>query len=500
MRWDFWLLFQHVVSDFLIAIAYFSIPAALVVFVRLRKDVDFGILFWLFSAFIFSCGMTHLFEIYVLWRPEYWIAGWMKAITAAVSVATAIVLWRIIPQALKIPSVNQLEAANENLRSELKRRQEAELSNQQKDEFLATLSHELRTPLNAIMGWTHLLSMESPSAEQVKEGTEVIARNARMQAQLINDLLDLSGIAVGKIKIDPLQVNLKHVVESAMAVVKLDARQRNITLSLDMPEEPVLVAGDAKRLQQIVWNLLNNAVKFTPTGGSVGAVVRREQREAVVSIVDSGIGIDPDFLPLIFERFRQADSSTTRVRGGLGIGLSLARELVLLHGGTIEAKSDGRDKGSTFTIRIPLDPSTHQPSAASVSEEPSHLLQGRRILIIDDHEDSRQVAAEVCAFAGAIVQTADSARDAWKILEEKVPDVILCDLAMPGEDGFEFARECRKRDDLKNVIFVAVSAMTRDTDRLAASTAGYHAHVAKPLEPSELLATIQSLIRSKLID
>jgi signal transduction histidine kinase/CheY-like chemotaxis protein len=495
MRWDFWLLFQHVVSDSLIAIAYFSIPAALVTFVRMRRDVNFGVLFWLFSAFIFSCGMTHLFEIYVLWRPEYWLAGWMKLITAAVSVLTAVMLWRIIPQALKIPSVNQLAAANEELRLELRRRREAELSNIHKDEFLTTLSHELRTPLNAIMGWIHLLKAAEPTPEQVREGMEVIGRNAKAQAQLINDLLDLSGIVAGKIKVDPVPVNVRAVVEAAVSDVKLEARQREITLESELADEHLWISGDAKRLQQIVWNLLNNAVKFTPAGGKVSAVCERTGSEVLVRIVDTGIGIAADFLPYIFDRFRQEDSTTTRTRGGLGIGLSLARELVLLHGGSIEAVSEGKGKGSTFTIRFPLAKPGQQGTKLQLKEDFNEMLQSKRILIVDDDADSRLVVSEVCSYAGGVVDTAESAEAAWELLRRNKPDVILCDLAMPGQDGFNFMGELRRRPELEKVPAIAVSAMARDADRIAALAAGFQEHIAKPIESSELLAAIGRLLK-----
>ncbi len=368
MRWDFWLLVQHVVSDLLIAAAYFSIPAALMTVVHRRRDLSFGLLCWLFSLFIFSCGVTHLFEIYVLWRPEYWLAGWAKVFTAAASVTTAIVLWKFIPAAIQIPSPQQLAEVQEEVETESKLRAEAERGSRLKDDFLATLSHELRTPLTAILGWTQLLETGALGEEKTREAIRIIERNARSQAQLINDLLDLSAITSGKMRIEFAEVNLTEVIKSAMGTVLPLAASRGIQLLCDEGGNvPHFVSGDAERLEQVIWNLLINALKFTPEGGRVDIALREDGSSIQIRVTDNGAGITKEYLPQIFKKFTQADNTLARSKGGLGIGLALANELVQLHGGSIHAESAGPGQGSSFTVDLPLSATVVEKAARGVT-------------------------------------------------------------------------------------------------------------------------------------
>ncbi len=492
MQWDFWLLTQHVTSDLLIAAAYFSIPVALVTFVRKRKDVTFSFIFWLFSLFIFSCGITHLLEIYLLWHPLYWVAGWAKTLTAVASVATAIVLWRVIPQALQIPSHHELESANTELQEQLRMREEAERGSRQKDDFLATLSHELRTPLNAILGWVQLLEEGHIPKNKQAEALEVIARNARSQAQLINDLLDLSGIAAGKMRMENQAVNLNDVVKGALATVMPTAAQQGVRLEGRIPAADHVIQGDNRRLQQVVWNLLSNALKFTPSEGRVEVAVTGNASEAVLTVTDTGIGIESKFLPQVFERFKQADGGTTRTRGGMGIGLALAREIVLLHGGQIHAASAGLGFGSTFTVRLPKSSFTSEDPEASKAKFSAQCLAGHFILVAEDDADSRNLFLEICRQAGAEVVAAATAEEALDAANARRPSALVSDIAMPGHDGIWLIRRIRERHG--NIPAIAVSAFAHKEDRAAARDAGFHLHLSKPVEPSELLRSLNRLL------
>lgn len=495
MRWDFWLLLQHVLSDGAIALAYFSIPAALVTFVRLRRDIDFGFLFWLFSLFIFSCGLTHLMEIYVLWNPVYWWAGWVKVLTAVASVTTAIVLWRVIPAAVKIPTPGQMRAVEASRDNESQRRAEVERGARLKDEFLATLSHELRTPLNAISGWADLLERGAVPPEKTREALATIRRNAQTQTQLISELLDLSAIAAGKVTLQIEPTDVRGVIDSALAALTPAASAKAIVFVRPGPNPEVpLIAADPKRLQQLIWNLVANSVKFTPEHGRVVVGLGSEAGQIRIFVQDNGEGIPADFLPHVFDRFSQADATTTRTRGGLGIGLALAREIALLHGGDISVSSEGVGRGTRFTVVLPATPAPESSPVDRAPVEIPRLLAGRRILIVDDDTDSRLLHEEICRKAGAVVIAAASAAEGLGKFEKEKPDILLTDLAMPGQDGIWLLKEVRKSASAAAIPAIAVTAHAGGEMLVAAKAAGFQKFLTKPVNPADLVRTVAAAL------
>jgi len=387
------------------------------------------------------------------------------------------------------------------LQSEQKARSDAERESQMKDQFLATLSHELRTPLNAIVGWSQVLNSGIPSQEDLQEGLLVIERNARAQTQLIEDLLDMSRIITGKLRLDVQRVELPAVIAAAVSAVQHAADARGIRLQQVIDPLAGPVTGDPARLQQVVWNLLSNAVKFTPPGGRVQVVVERVNSHVEISISDTGMGIKPDFLPYVFDRFRQADSTTTRSHGGLGIGLAIVKHLVELHGGQVRAKSPGENQGATFIVALPVslvhheEPAVNPPRKAASDSgdmECPPQLEGVRVLVVDDEPDTRTLMRKVLAGCGADVTTAGSVDEALKAFKERVPDVLVSDIGMPGRDGYELIGEVRKMSlrDGGGVPAVAITAFARSEDRRRSLMAGFDMHASKPVEPSELLAVI----------
>jgi PAS domain S-box-containing protein len=388
-------------------------------------------------------------------------------------------------------------------------RAEAERVSLMKDEFLATLSHELRTPLNAILGWAQFLNASTGSHETLGEGLAVIERNARLQAQLIEDLLDMSRIIAGKVRLDVQQVDLQEVVHAAVASVRhaADAKEIRLQVVLDPLAGPV--RGDPGRLQQCFWNLLTNAIKFTPKGGKVQVSLERVNSHLEVCVSDNGQGIRPEFLPHLFERFRQSDSSTSRHHGGLGLGLSIVKHLIELHGGTVRAKSAGEGQGATFCVELAVAV-LHQPGGGAIRESSNkeaaagfHLaspadlpsLAGITVLAVDDEPDSRGLVRHVLEDCGATVLIAGSASEALELLVRHRPDLILSDIGMPGEDGYEFIRKVRALGPGSGgrTPAAALTAYARNEDRLRALRAGYQTHIAKPVDPAELAAVVASL-------
>ncbi len=375
---------------------------------------------------------------------------------------------------------------------------EAQEANRVKDEFLGVVSHELRTPLNAILGWARMLRTGAVREGAQPRALEAIERNASHQARLIDDLLDASRITVGKLRLDATIVEFGQVVESAVQSVLPGATAKGIRLQSICETANVPVFADANRLQQIVWNLLSNAVKFTPQKGAIEVHVHRVEDEAVMRVIDNGRGIHADLIPHIFERFRQGDGTLTRNAGGLGLGLSIVRHLVEAHGGTIVAESLGPDKGSTFTVRLPISrpntiPSTN-PMPATVKGDTRKLV-GLGILVIDDEPDAREILEEILTQAGATVKLAADAAEALRILSDFNPDLIISDLAMPGEDGLSLMRKIRARtpDRVASIPAIALTAYTRTEDRIQALNAGFQMHVPKPVDPKEIVATVASL-------
>jgi diguanylate cyclase len=385
------------------------------------------------------------------------------------------------------------------LERERKARSQAESLSAMKDEFLATLSHELRTPLSAILGWAVMLRRGVRDEATLQRGLETIERNARAQASLIEDLLDMSRIIAGKVRLDVQELNPASFIEAAVATVHPAAMAKNIELdtALDAAAGPIL--ADPSRLQQVMWNLLSNAVKFTPPNGRVRVTLEQLQAQVVIKIADSGIGIPAQFLPHVFDRFRQADSSTTRRHGGLGLGLSIARQLVEMHGGSIEVASCGEGAGATFTMRFPQRRKgaplpAGMAAGAGTPPVAAADLSGVRVLVVDDMVDTLDLAAQVLAASGASVVVADNAEQALMAAKDEAFDVIVSDIGMPGLDGYELAQRLRAQG--LGVPMIALTAFTREEDRERGMKAGFDAYLRKPLEPGELVAAIARNVRS----
>jgi len=399
-----------------------------------------------------------------------------------------------------ISELQRSEEARDQLLGRAERaRAEAEAANRIKDEFLATLSHELRTPLTSLLGWSSVLREAKRDEKVLNQGLEAIDRNARVQAQLIDDLLDVSRIVSGKLNLDVRPLDISSVTRAAINVVRPAADAKGI--ALDYWAEPGLgaISADSARLQQIIWNLLSNAVKFTPQSGKISVRLEQDGSDARVTVQDTGQGIDHEFLPRVFDRFRQADSSTTRSFGGLGLGLAIVRHLVELHGGTVSAHSDGVNKGATFSATFPLLTDRTEPVAISHSGEMScfeiRSLEGLRVLLVDDEAEARQILSTVITRTGAEVKTCNSASEALAKLAEWKPDVILSDIAMPDEDGYSFIGKVRSlpRDQGGDIPAAALTAYARDVDRRQSLAAGYQMHIAKPISAGQLVTMIAKL-------
>jgi len=389
-------------------------------------------------------------------------------------------------------------------------RSEAERTSRMKDEFLATLSHELRTPLNAVLGWANALRIGRPQPADLTEGLEAIERNARAQAQMIDDLLDMSGIISGKVRLDVQRLDLPALVAASIDTVRASAATKGVRLQVVIDPLDASISGDPGRLQQVFWNLLNNAIKFTPREGRVQVLLERVDSHVEVSIIDTGEGISPEFLPYIFDRFQQADASTTRRYRGLGLGLAIVKQLVELHGGTVRAKSAGRGKGAAFTVSLPLIilhplDEWQRPHPQSKSQDVPPLstvsLESVTVLVIDDESDARDLLKRLLESAGAAVYLAGSAEDGMAQLLIKPVDVLICDIGMPDGDGFSLMRRIRGLNDTHKsaVAAVALTAYARMEDRTEAIRSGFQNHLPKPVEPAELLAVVRSLANPRSI-
>jgi PAS domain S-box-containing protein len=393
--------------------------------------------------------------------------------------------------------------------AERRLRAEAEDANRTKDEFLATLSHELRTPLTAMLGWTRMLRMKALDEATSAHALETVERNAKAQAQLIEDLLDVSRIITGKLRLDARPIELMPVIEAAIDAVRPAAEAKSIKIVTRLDASAGPVSGDPSRLQQVAWNLLANAVKFTSRGGHVEVRMRRVDSQVELIVSDTGQGISSEFLPYVFDRFRQADGSSTRLHGGLGLGLAIVRHLVELHGGTVSADSAGVGQGATFHVQLPLLPSTvadfglrpedHAAEKSAILNPRSAALKGLRVLVVDDEEDARALIRTVLERQGAEVVAVGSAREALRELSARKPDVIVSDIGMPDEDGYALIRQVRERgaDDGGWTPAAAVSAYVGEDNRRQALAAGFQLHVAKPVDPVELIAVVESLAKSK---
>ncbi|MEG3911695.1 ATP-binding protein [Microcoleus sp. w1-18aA5] len=544
--WKPELVWLHITSDALTTLAYYSVAFAIVYFTNERKDLPAHTVMLLVGFFfIFSlCGTTHLMEIVTLWHPIYWVSGLIKAVTGVWSFYTfTFLLIPLIPVALDAPSPAQLALTNQELEESRRRiqainveleqrvqertaqleasnrtkdellmreqiiRADAEAANRAKDEFLSILSHELRTPLNAILGWSTMLRQKNLSEDKVARALETIERNAKSQAQLIEDILDVSRIITGKLRLRVRPVNLVPVIESAIESVQLAAEAKSIRLQSVLDSEAGPLLGDADRLQQVVWNLLSNALKFTPKDGRVQISLQRVNSHVEITVSDTGAGISSDFLPFVFDRFSQHDSTTTRSYGGLGLGLAIVRQLVELHGGTVTVVSPGIGQGTTFTVKLPvmiihLPPSAPEP-LNSIGEahgrfQASPTLEGLQILVVEDEADALELLSTILEKYGAGVMAVASVKEALTIIEtatDHSPDVLVSDIGMPDEDGYSLIHKLRQLEAQRGgrLPAIALTAYARNDDRQQALLAGFQMHLTKPVDAAELVAVVASL-------
>ena len=400
---------------------------------------------------------------------------------------------------------SQIEARTRLLASEKLARSEAERANRLKDEFLATISHELRNPLNAIMGWAHMLRLGKLNEANMERAVETIYRNAKSQSQLVSDLLDVSRIISGKLRLDVRMVDLIYIVNAAIDSIRPAADAKGIRLQTILDPAAGPISGDADRLQQIVWNLLTNAVKFTPKSGKIQVMVQRIDSHIEVVVSDTGVGISKEFLPYVFDRFRQADGSTTRIHGGLGLGLSIVRQLVDLHGGSVSVESAGEGKGATFTITLPFVGVVSTQKEAE-SAHPTHTdeivtfdglpsLEGLKILVVDDEADTRELIREVLKECGSEVVMSRSAAEALEALEQHKPDILISDLGMPDEDGYSLISKIRALPPERGgqIPAAALTAYARAEDRMRVLRSGFQFHLPKPVDSAELVTVVASL-------
>jgi PAS domain S-box-containing protein len=386
---------------------------------------------------------------------------------------------------------------------------QAEESSRLKEEFLATISHELRTPLSAILGWTRMLRMGQLSPENSAKALDTIERNARAQSQLVDDLLDVSRIITGKLRMDVRPSDPSSFIDAAVEAVRPAAEAKGVRVQKVIDTGPISIPGDPVRLQQVVWNLLSNAIKFTPRGGRVQIRSERVNSHLEIVVSDTGQGISPDFLPHVFDRFRQADQKTSRQHGGMGLGLAIVRHLVEMHGGTVSANSEGEGKGATFTVSLPIAPIYQVDSSAGrvhpgardllPPNDITDRLDELKILVVDDEADTRELLRQGLEYCGATVSVAGSAAEAVEALMAQIPDILISDIGMPAVDGYDLIRQVRRlpATDGGKIPAIALTAYTRTEDRLQALRAGYDMHVPKPVELAELVAVAASVVRRK---
>lgn len=428
-----------------------------------------------------------IFNRMVLFTSVVWFASWRKTAEA------------------KLREQSQLLQVA--LEREQLARSQAEAAARLKDEFLATVSHELRTPLSAILGWSAILNFNTLEEETTRSALTSIERNAKAQAKIIGDILDVSSMVTGKLRIDARPVELAQVIPAAVDTLQLAAGAKGISLSVSLDPRAGFVAGDPDRLQQIIWNLVANAIKFTPANGQVEIKLKRAGSNIEVTVSDNGMGISAEFLPHVFERFRQADSSTTRPHGGLGLGLAIVRHLVELHGGTVTGASAGAGRGSQFTVKLPAangtQPTPQQLLLHSSAEEIETSdaavevpdLAGLRVLLVDDEPDTLEILRVMLNQFGANVRGAGSTSDALQAFLVWKPDVLVSDLGMPGEDGFDLIGKVRALTPAqgRDTPAAALTAHVREEDRMQALAAGYQTHIKKPVDPTTFAAAVASL-------
>ncbi|MEO8006292.1 MAG: ATP-binding protein [Betaproteobacteria bacterium] len=528
--WNPSLIGLHVVSDTLIGIAYFSIPVTLVYFFAKRRDLPFNWMFLLFGLFIVACGLTHWMDVLTLWQPYYWLAGSIKAITAAASVPTAAALALLIPQALALPSTRALNDAKGALELEVieRKRIEAELrqaqatlearvaertaelaaavedarrahqslqeADERKDRFLAILSHELRNPLNPIRSAVAVLRQTNAGAEQAVVARDVIDRQVRHMARLLDDLLDISRITQNRVSLAIAPMDVGSAVSAALEVTRpmTDAARQQVTVSL--PEVPLMVNADPTRLAQVLSNLLNNASKYTDPKGEISVVVEREGDEAVIRVRDSGAGIEARHLTDIFELFSRVDSQRNQSVGGLGIGLALVKSLVEMHGGRVTVTSEGLGRGSEFVVRLPVALSeTTAAHGAAIESRLAPALRSIRVLVVDDNADSADTLAMLLQLIGHDVRKASNALEALAIAPVFLPEIGIFDIGMPGMDGYELARRVRRESWGRSMQLIALTGWGKDEDKDLAARAGFNRHLTKPVDLRALQEELRAI-------
>jgi signal transduction histidine kinase/CheY-like chemotaxis protein len=456
---------------------------------------------WSAASFMVA-GTAGAIAAIIVARGEHWGAMLMLAPVHLTYRTYGLFTGRLDDQRRHAHDADRLqEALIELLGREQAARASAEQANRLKDQFLANISHELRTPLNAVLGWADMLRRGGRIAQtQRTAGLDAIYRSAKRQAQLIDDLLDVARIMSGKLRLDQTVVDFRAVVRDALLAVQPLAAAKQLEVAVDADAGVSLIYADASRLQQVVANLLSNAVKFTPSGGAVHLRLRQVNSELELEVADTGEGIPADFLPCVFEAFRQADGSTTRTRGGLGLGLSIVKHLVEAHGGTVDVRSDGAGRGATFTVRLPatgipegIAPVAYAAQGANAAADRS--LAGIAVLVVDDDEESRDVVAAHLREHEAVVVTADSAAHAFDVLQHERIDVLLTDIAMPEEDGYSLLRRVRALQPAAaaRIPAAAITALARADDRRRALQAGFQLHMSKPIEAASLVAAVSEL-------
>jgi signal transduction histidine kinase/ActR/RegA family two-component response regulator len=511
------VLWLHVGSDSLIATSYFAIPVALTYFVRKRKAV---LPYWwlpvLFAAFIMLCGSTHLMSIWTVWNPDYVLDGYIKLATALASAATAVMVYRVLPagMALRTPvelqrevdaRTMELSAINAQLRAEIAERERVETQLRQsehelreslqklaeadtrKDEFLAILSHELRNPLAPILTSVHLLQRKGGSDPVALGAQQIIDRQVRHMSRLLDDLLDVSRLSKGIVNLQREYFDLRVALELAIETARPHLDKDKHAIEIRSIDEPLIVHADQNRLVQIFTNLINNACKYSPSGTAIEIEADGQDSAAVIRIIDHGAGIAPELTERIFEMFAQADTSLERPNGGLGIGLTLARELARLHGGEITVSSRGLGQGSTFTVQLPLA-REHGNHAVALQPTAMDETKDLTVLVCDDNVDAAQSMAMMLETFGHRVITAHDGLEAWSILEARAVDVAILDIGMPGLSGYELAKRLRSAG--RSILLIALTGWGQEEDKARAHAAGFDAHLTKPAEPASLMKLI----------
>lgn len=519
------VLWLHVFSDILIAASYYAIPLGLIYFIRRRRDMPFPKLFWLFGAFIVLCGTTHLMSIWVLWHPHYGPEGILKLITGIVSAITAVIVWRIMPAALTLPSPEDLRKLNEELQqtnarierevaartaelqqanallkeSEGKLRQTAETAqnaSQAKSDFLASMSHEIRTPMNAVIGLSRLLLRSQNLPPKERECVETLSVSADSLMGLLNDLLDLSKIESSRLELESIPFSIRAVAEEALRITRVKAEEKNITVSLnasgDLPDQLV---GDPTRIRQIITNLLSNAVKYTDTGSVLLSIRSGEDEKnesgvaLIIEVADTGIGIPEDRLEAIFDHFTQSRSSDTRQYGGSGLGLTISRNLARLMGGDIRVES-AAGKGSVFTVTLSLEGATSADAAAAPRTRKTKGTGGKKpLLVVEDWQPNVMVIGMMLDMLGFTYEVARSGEEALEMAGKKEYALILLDIQLPGISGYEVALALRgkeAREKSRHIPIIATTAYAIKGDRERCLEAGMDEYLAKPLDVQTL--------------